>query len=143
MSDTHLSIRTIVILSLALLLLPSMQAVRAEDNPSIGLGELAYELREALGYGMETLAALDVSASTYDNIAEAALAAGIGIHSDRSGLRTAIITLKLDDCPSLPDALARANVAFSVREGLLRLSPHWYLLDDEVAVASDLIRATS
>lgn len=72
-------------------------------------------------------------------LAAAAQSAGIRLLSDRSGAASAIVSLLLADCPDLPAALTSENIVFSVREGAVRLSPHWYLLDEEVAVAATVI----
>jgi selenocysteine lyase/cysteine desulfurase len=76
-----------------------------------------------------------------DQLATAALSADIGLVSDRSERKTAIISLRLADCPWLPGKLKAAKVAFSIRENAIRLSPHWYLLDEEIAKVSDIIGA--
>ena len=75
-----------------------------------------------------------------DSIEQAANDAGIKVVSDRSGLRTAIVSLLENDCPGLPQALRDANVAFSVREGAVRLSPHWYHLPSELEPVLELVR---
>lgn len=72
-------------------------------------------------------------------LAEAATAAGISLLSDRREGASAIVSLRQADCPDLPAALRDADVAFSVREGGVGLSPHWYQLDEEIAAVADLI----
>ncbi|MCH7472157.1 aminotransferase class V-fold PLP-dependent enzyme [bacterium] len=67
-----------------------------------------------------------------DRIEQAARDAGITVYSDRSGLKSAIIALEADASSGLANALTKAGVVFSLREGILRLSPHWYLLDSEI-----------
>lgn len=76
-----------------------------------------------------------------DALEQAARAAGIGVYSDRSQRRCAIVSLDLCDCPRLPDALRANNVVFSVREEKLRLSPHWYQAEAEIGRVCDLIQA--
>jgi cysteine desulfurase/selenocysteine lyase len=75
-----------------------------------------------------------------DMLETAAREAGINIVSDRNNLRSAIVSLLESDCPALPGALKAANVAFSVREGAVRLSPHWYQLTAEIEPICQLIR---
>jgi len=68
-----------------------------------------------------------------DALAAAAQRAGIGVCTDRGERRCAIVSLNLTDCPHLPDVLRAERVVFSVREGKLRLSPHWYQTEDELS----------
>ena len=72
-------------------------------------------------------------------IATAAVAAGIRLVSDRDRGASAIVSLKLADCPALPDALKARRVAFSVREEAVRLSPHWYTDQAEVESVNEII----
>lgn len=86
-----------------------------------------------------------------DVIDAAATTAGVSVLSDRrdaagnfSPQRSAIISLRIDGRPGspphqLPEFLREANVAFSVREGLLRLSPHWYNTEDEIGRVCEII----
>ncbi|MDQ3024040.1 MAG: hypothetical protein M3R04_06625, partial [bacterium] len=85
-----------------------------------------------------------------DAIDEAATASGIEIFSDRRdesgnlGLqRSAIISLRLDNAPELVDSLRSANVVFSVRNGLLRLSPHWYNTAEEMGTVCEIVRRSA
>lgn len=54
--------------------------------------------------------------------------------------RSPIVGLVVKDYPALPQTLSEAGVVFSVREGILRLSPHWYLSDEEIGRVCELIR---
>jgi selenocysteine lyase/cysteine desulfurase len=54
--------------------------------------------------------------------------------------RSAIISLRVDKAPALEPTLRNANVVFSVREGLLRLSPHWYNTAEEMSRVCDIVR---
>jgi cysteine desulfurase/selenocysteine lyase len=74
-------------------------------------------------------------------ITQAAQDADIPVFSDRIEGESAIVSLDITARPGLPKQLSKAGVVFSVREGKLRLSPHWYLLEDEVNVACDVLRA--
>lgn len=74
-------------------------------------------------------------------IVQAAQDADIPLFSDRVEGESAIVSLDITVRPGLPEQLSKAGVVFSVREGKLRLSPHWYLLEDEVNVACDVLRA--
>jgi cysteine desulfurase / selenocysteine lyase len=74
-----------------------------------------------------------------DAIEHAAREAGVGVYSDRSERRCAIVGLDLPTCPRLPAALREAGVVFSVREEKLRLSPHWYQTEDEIGHVCELI----
>lgn len=74
-------------------------------------------------------------------IVQAAQDADIPVFSDRVEGESAIVSLDIAVRPGLPMQLAKAGVVFSVREGKLRLSPHWYLLEDEVNLACDVLRA--
>jgi selenocysteine lyase/cysteine desulfurase len=56
--------------------------------------------------------------------------------------RSAIISLRIDNTPQLADNLRAANAVFSVREGFLRLSPHWYNTADEIARVCEIIRSS-
>jgi selenocysteine lyase/cysteine desulfurase len=84
-----------------------------------------------------------------DKLDELAHELGLEMHSDRrrsdgsfAPWRSAILAFSIGDYPALPQALKDANVAFSLREGRLRLSPHWYLLDSEVEQVCQIIRDT-
>ncbi len=74
-----------------------------------------------------------------DRLANAAERAGITLISDRTSRPSAIVSLRQADCPALPEALHEAGVVFSLREGGIRLSPHWYNVDDEIARVAELI----
>lgn len=76
-----------------------------------------------------------------DSIAAAASDCGIRIVSDRTGGKSAIVSLHMPDCPALPARLKAAGVAFSIRENAVRLSPHWYLLEQEINSVVDIISA--
>jgi selenocysteine lyase/cysteine desulfurase len=88
-----------------------------------------------------------------DVLDDAATAAGLSVLSDRRDAsgnfgpqRSAIISLRLNGGPGsppyrLPDQLRAANVTFSVREGALRLSPHWYNVKEEIERVCELIRS--
>lgn len=78
-----------------------------------------------------------------DRLAAAAQAAGIRIISDRGSAKTAILSMRLSDCPALPAMLTAANVAHSIREGAVRLSPHWYLLDSEIDQVAEIIASST
>ncbi|MBN2083100.1 aminotransferase class V-fold PLP-dependent enzyme [bacterium] len=75
-----------------------------------------------------------------ETIAAATVDAGIRLVSDRINGPSAIVSMKLADCPALPDALKARRVAFSVREGAVRLSPHWYSDQAEVEIVNAIIR---
>jgi len=74
-----------------------------------------------------------------DMLAQAAAASNIGVISARDEAKTAIVSLRLADCPTLPEKLSAAKVAFSIREGAVRLSPHWYLLESEIQRVCEII----
>ena len=78
-----------------------------------------------------------------DALAAAAQRAGIGVYTDRGERRCAIVSLNLTDCPRLPDTLRAERVVFSVREGKLRLSPHWYQTEEEVRRVCALLAAAA
>ncbi len=77
-----------------------------------------------------------------DALEQAARTAGIGVYSDRSERRCAIVSLDLCDCLRLPDALRANGVVFSVREAKLRLSPHWYQTEAEIGRVCDFVKAS-
>jgi len=74
-----------------------------------------------------------------DRLERAAEEAGIEVFSDRKKLRSAIVSLKLDRHPQVPEMLKQSRVVFSVREGTLRLSPHWYQTDQEIDEVRDIL----
>lgn len=76
-----------------------------------------------------------------DRIHRAADAAGIAVYSDRGQRRCAIITLEMATKPGLPKLLDKAKVVYSLREGKLRLSPHWYTLDSEIDIVCEILAA--
>jgi selenocysteine lyase/cysteine desulfurase len=79
-----------------------------------------------------------------DRIEQAAQEAGLDIASDRSPLaRSAIISIHLPSGSAIPQRLRSANVVFSVRNGLLRLSPHWYTTDDELDTLAEILQVDS
>jgi selenocysteine lyase/cysteine desulfurase len=78
-----------------------------------------------------------------DMLAKAASASNINVISLRDEAKTAIVSLRLADCPMLPEKLLAANVAFSIREGAVRLSPHWYLLRDEIQPVCEIIAGSA
>jgi cysteine desulfurase / selenocysteine lyase len=78
-----------------------------------------------------------------DMLADAAHRAGIGVYSDRSVRRCAIVSLNLCGRPRLTDILRAEGIVFSVREGKLRLSPHWYLTREETGRVCELIAASA
>ena len=86
-------------------------------------------------------AAVEAAALSHaDRLADAAQHAGITLISDRDAGRSAIVSLRQADCPTLPEALRSAGVVFSLREGGIRLSPHWYNLDEEITVVTELFK---
>jgi cysteine desulfurase / selenocysteine lyase len=64
---------------------------------------------------------------------------GLAVYSERAPLRSAIVSLSLPEGSTLPDRLRSANVVFSVREGKLRLSPHWYMTDAELGPVQEIL----
>lgn len=75
-----------------------------------------------------------------DVLAGAAQEAGLKLFSVREPLRSAIASLELPEGSTIPDRLRAANVVFSVREGKLRLSPHWYMTEVELGPVCDILR---
>lgn len=109
----------------------------------------AYGLRRAAEVILEAgpQRAEGLALGNADAIDTAATEAGYTVFSDRRDSsanfgpqRSAIISLRVDNAPALADTLRDANVVFSVREGLLRLSPHWYQTQDEIARVCNIIR---
>lgn len=85
-----------------------------------------------------------------DALDETATAAGVRVASDRrspdggfGSQRSAIVALDLTGQAGLAEDLRAADVAFSVREGLLRLSPHWYTAPAELERVLSLLRRTA
>jgi cysteine desulfurase / selenocysteine lyase len=76
-----------------------------------------------------------------DALEQAAREVGIGVYSDRSERRCAIVSLNLGDCQRLPESLRANGVVFSVREEKLRLSPHWYQTEAEIGRVCGLVKA--
>lgn len=83
-----------------------------------------------------------------DAIDTAATAAGIPVFSDRrladgsfGPQRSPIVSLDVSGRPELAGQLKARNVVFSVREGKLRLSPHWYQTEDELGPVLALLTA--
>jgi cysteine desulfurase/selenocysteine lyase len=72
----------------------------------------------------------------------AALDAGLELYSDRSPAAcSAIISFSLPPDSPIPANLRAANVVFSIRNGKLRLSPHWYSTTDELDKVCDILAA--
>jgi selenocysteine lyase/cysteine desulfurase len=110
----------------------------------------AYGLRRACEVILEAgpQRAEELALGNADAIDTAATEAGYTVFSDRRAAdgsfgpqRSAIISLRIDNAPALADTLRSADVVFSVREGFLRLSPHWYNTADEIGRVCDIIRA--
>ncbi|MCC7478568.1 aminotransferase class V-fold PLP-dependent enzyme [bacterium] len=81
-----------------------------------------------------------------DRLDELARELEIPVFSDRrchdgslAPWRSPIVGLNVKDYPALSEELSAASVVFSVREGILRLSPHWYLSDAEIGRVCDII----
>jgi selenocysteine lyase/cysteine desulfurase len=71
---------------------------------------------------------------------QAARAAGLEVYSDRSPKAcSAIISLNLPAGSPIPENLRAANVVFSIRNGKLRLSPHWYTTEEEIGKVADIL----
>ena len=66
--------------------------------------------------------------------------AGLGVFSERQPLRSGIVSLSLPAGSAIPEKLKAANVIFSVREGKLRLSPHWYMTEQDLAPVLEILR---
>jgi selenocysteine lyase/cysteine desulfurase len=72
----------------------------------------------------------------------AAREAGLEVYSDRSPKAcSAIISLNLPASSPIPENLRAANVVFSIRNGKLRLSPHWYTTEAEIGKVADILCA--
>lgn len=83
-----------------------------------------------------------------DAIDAAATAAGLTVFSDRrlsdgsfGPQRSPIVSLDVSGRPQLVEQLKALNVVFSVREGKLRLSPHWYQTDAELGPVLETLTA--
>jgi len=75
-----------------------------------------------------------------DLLEQTAREAGLGVFSERKPLRSGIVSLSLPEGSTIPDKLRAANVVFSVREGKLRLSPHWYMTERELGPVCEILR---
>jgi selenocysteine lyase/cysteine desulfurase len=71
-------------------------------------------------------------------LVDAAGRAGLEVYSDRSA-PSAIVALGLAGHDALPERLEQAGVVHSVREGKLRLSPHWYQTDADMQRVADIL----
>ena len=110
----------------------------------------AYGLRRACEVLLEAgpQRAEELALANADAIDNAATESGYSVFSDRRHVggnfgaqRSAIISLRVDNAPALESTLREANVVSSVREGLLRLSPHWYNSTEEIGKVCEIIRA--
>lgn len=102
----------------------------------------AYGLRRAAEIILEAgpLRCEQAALAASDRLEHAARLAGLEIYSDRSPrARSAIISLKLPAGSAIPEALRAANVVFGIRNGRLRLSPHWYTTDEELGKVADIL----
>ncbi len=122
--------------------------LQPKDNANrFGMGTVplpsAYGLRRAcevfLEAGLQKCS--DRAIACADRIHRAAEDAGMTVFSDRADRRCAIITLEMTGKPQLPELLTKAKVVYSVREGKLRLSPHWYTLDSELDTVCEILTA--
>lgn len=53
--------------------------------------------------------------------------------------RAGMLTVRLENAAAVNERLARAGVVCSLREGAIRLSPHLYSTDDDIARAMDVL----
>jgi cysteine desulfurase / selenocysteine lyase len=81
-----------------------------------------------------------------DAIDAAATEADIPVFSDRrlpdggfGQQRSPIVSLEVSGRPEIEARLRERNVVFSVREGKLRLSPHWYQTEDELGPVLEVL----
>jgi cysteine desulfurase/selenocysteine lyase len=81
-----------------------------------------------------------------DQLDDAATAAGLRVLSDRRDSsggfhdgRSAIVSIVAPVECRLAELLREAGTAFSVREGAVRLSPHWYTPENHIYKVCDLI----
>jgi cysteine desulfurase/selenocysteine lyase len=71
---------------------------------------------------------------------QAALDSGLELYSDRSpAAGSAIISFNLPPDSPIPANLRAADVVFSIRNGKLRLSPHWYNTAAEIGKVCDIL----
>ncbi len=112
--------------------------IKPKENANrFGLGTVpmvsAYGLRRACEILLEA-GPLRAEAAALENAAtiiRAANDAGLPLYSDHE-LPCAIVSFELAGREAIRDRLMAANVIFSVREGKLRLSPHWYQTSTEL-----------
>lgn len=76
-----------------------------------------------------------------DTLADCVRDCGLELYYDRSEQRSAILSFSLPEGSMISERLKEQNVIHSVREGKLRLSPHWYLLNEEIDRVCEIIRA--
>ncbi len=77
-----------------------------------------------------------------ERIADCVRDCGLDLYYDRSENVSAILSFTLPDGSSLSDVLKGQKVIHSVREGKLRLSPHWYHADEEIDSVCEIISAS-
>lgn len=56
--------------------------------------------------------------------------------------RAGILTLRLKNAAVVSERLARSGIVCSLREGAIRLSPHFYSTDDDIARAMDILMSS-
>ncbi|MCB1186834.1 aminotransferase class V-fold PLP-dependent enzyme [bacterium] len=78
-----------------------------------------------------------------DGIADCVRDCGLDLYYDRSEHRSAILSFTLPAGSPLSDVLKGQKVIHSVREGKLRLSPHWYHSDAEIDSVCEIIRESA
>ena len=93
----------------------------------------AYGLRRACEVFLEAgpQRVEDAALANATAIVDAARSAGIPLYSDHE-LPCAIVSFDLAGREAIRDRLDAASVIYSVREGKLRLSPHWYQTEREL-----------
>ncbi|MCB1217625.1 aminotransferase class V-fold PLP-dependent enzyme [bacterium] len=78
-----------------------------------------------------------------DRIAACVRDCGLDLYYDRSEHRSAILSFTLPAGSPLSNVLKGRRVIHSVREGRLRLSPHWYHSDAEIDSVCENIRESA
>lgn len=105
----------------------------------------AYGLRRAAEIFLEAgpLRCQEAAQGAAKQLEQAALRSGLDVYSDRSPkAASAIISFSLPKGSPIPETLRSANVVFSVRNGKLRLSPHWYTTSQEIDKVADILEST-
>ncbi len=109
------------------------------DASSIWFAALAEQAAFGIFRRFGIQALLDRNAALSQRLHDALAANGSALRHSRSANRSTIVSVPVDDTEAVMARLRSANVVASVRAGRVRLSVHFYNLEDEIDRAAELI----